>query len=140
VRTGLQEALGAGRSVEWFEFVRNDVPGSHEMGPGPGVQRIVYAPRWKSRLRRQGPLLKKRADVLVIFDGASDLGFVRTPRWVLHVNSAQPGEGVLERGSLRARLAFLGRWCRTAVRARLWARRIRPAWPDGKYGGVGPAT
>jgi GT2 family glycosyltransferase len=137
VRSGLGEALGPGRAVEWFELVRNDVPGSHELKPVPGVRRAVYAPHLKSRLRRQAALVKARADLLVIFDGACDLGLVRTPRWILHVASARPGEGILERGRLRARLAFLGRWSVTALRALMWARSLRPAWPEGKFGGVG---
>lgn len=125
-RRRLAEAM-PGRTMRWVEFERNDVPGAHEMGIPEGVERVIYAPHAKSKLRRQSGLIKKRADLLVIFDGACDLPLLRTPRWILHVDSTKPGEGALERGSLRARARFLGRWAGTAWRSRAWARKPRPA-------------
>lgn len=136
LRKRLGEALPAGQRVEWTEFVRNSVPGVHELGTPAGVARAIYAPHVRSRVRRQGPLLKRRADLLVLFDGAGDMPLLRSPRWILHVDSARPTEGVLEVGGLGPRLAFLGRWLGTAWRARAWVRRIKPAGPTGKYGGT----
>ncbi len=139
LRKRLAEALGPGRPVEWFEFERNDVPGAHELGVPENVRREIYAPHFKSHLRRQFALLKRRADLVVIFDGAADLPLVRSPRWILHIDSGRPTEGVLERGGLRPRLAFLGRWLATAWRAHGWVARVRPGGPDGKYGAA-PTT
>lgn len=140
VRARLAEALGDSPSVRWLEFVRNDVTGAHELPTPPGLARHIYAPHLKSRLRRQLPLLRRRTDLLVVFDGACDLPLIRSPRWVLHVDSSRPLEGVLERGGLRSRLAFLGRWAATAWRAAAWVRRVRPAGPAGKYGGIQSAS
>jgi len=122
MRKRLAEAM-PGREFRWVEFERNDVPGAHEMGVPEGVERVVYAPHAKSRLRRQAGLVKRRADLLVIFDGACDLPLVRAPRWILHVDSSRPTEGVLERGGLVARARFLGHWVGTAMRSGRWVRR-----------------
>lgn len=134
VRARLAEALGPGTPARWIELVRNDVPGAHEQSTPPGVERVVYAPHWRSRVRRQAPLLRRRADLLVIFDGACDVALMRAPRRTLHIDSSRLGEGTLEPGGRRA--AFLFRWLGTAGRARAWAARARPSAPEGKYGGL----
>ena len=145
LRRRLRDALAAHAGVKpgdvrvrWFECLRNDFPGAHELEPasdecGP-VERIVYAPHWKSRLRRQTTLIKRRADLLVIFDNAADLPLVRPPRFVLHIDSSRPAEGVLEKTGTGSRLSFLRRWLGTAMRSRGWVARLTPAGPDSKYG------
>ncbi|MEZ6234734.1 MAG: glycosyltransferase family 2 protein [Phycisphaerales bacterium] len=145
LRRRLRDAVAAHAGVKpgdmpirWFECLRNDFPGAHELEPasdecGP-VERIVYASHWKSRLRRQTALIKRRADLLVIFDNAADLPLVRPPRFVLQIDSSRPTEGVLEKTGTGPRLSFLRRWLGTAMRARGWVARITPAGPDSKYG------
>jgi len=123
VRALARQATGAragtSRDVLWTDLVRNDVPGAHEGGGGPGVTRIVYSKRLVSKLRRQVGLLVRPPRAVVVFDNVCDVPVVRG-RWTLHVACSDPSSCRLERGGVLSLAAHAARVAWTGFVAGFW--------------------
>lgn len=117
----------------FVEVVRNTVPGAHDEAPA-GVDRVVYAPRWASRVRRMAGLVRRRPDAAVVFDQTNDFPLV-FGRVNVHIDSKALGECRVERVTPGARLKFLGAWVRTAGRCAVYVLRLRAFRSGEKYGG-----
>ncbi len=126
VRTGRPEP-------RFVEIVRNDVPGAEGTAP-PGVERVVYSSRPRSRLRRQLSLLRDRPHGAVVFEQVNDVPLL-FGRWNIHVDPRSLGRCQLERDDPRSRAGFTLRWLRTCLRCAVYAVNIAPFRSTDKYGG-----
>ncbi len=128
----LDKAGRAGDMPRWLEIVRNDMPGA-EAAPPPGVERVVYSPRLRSKLRRQLSLLVPALDGLVVFNQYNDFPLFRGG-YNIHIDRRRPTQCQLERDGLRPRLAFLVRWAATCLRSLLAIATLKGYSSPTKYG------
>ncbi|HZW08830.1 MAG TPA: glycosyltransferase family 2 protein [Phycisphaerales bacterium] len=135
VRDAIRDyAAGQARPVPRFiEVVRNDVPGCDRTAP-PGVERVLYSARRRSRLRRQLTLLRRRARAAVVFEQVNDFPLL-SGAWNIHVDPKSPGRCQVERDGPGVRAAFLSRWLGSCVRCAAYAARVKPFRSADKYGG-----
>ena len=119
--------------VRWVDVVRHDVPGAHDPANEPSVERIVYAPRFLSRLRRQMPLLRGRPDAVIVFDQTNDMPLFKG-RHNIHIDRKWPEVAQVERDGVGPRAAFLARWLATTVRCVVYAMRVRPYVSPNRFG------
>lgn len=117
----------------FVEIVRNDVPGAEQAAPAE-VERILYSARWRSRLRRQLSLLRRRPRAAVVFEQVNDFPLL-CGGWNIHSEPRSPERCRIERDGPGVRAAFTLRWIRTALRCGLYAARLRPFRSAEKYGG-----
>ncbi len=121
------------KDVRWVDVVRNDVPGAHEASAQAGAERLVYAPRLLSRLRRQLPLLRRRPDAVIVFDQTNDMPLL-AGRHNIHIDRKWPEVAQVERDGFAPRAAFLARWLGTTIRSIIYAARVRPYVSPNRYG------
>ncbi len=133
VQTYLKSASRERDEPRWIEVVRNDVPGAETPPPEGVARRVVYSRRLISRLRRQIGTFLNAPDAVVVFDQDNDFPCLRAP-FNIPIDRRQPGRCQVERGGPIAGLAFLRRWALTALRAILYASRLRPHVASGRYG------
>lgn len=117
----------------FVEVLRNTVPGAHD-APPPGVERVVYAPRWASRLRRTALLTARRPDAAVVFDQTNDFPLC-AGKVNLHTEAKATDQCRVEPDTLTGRGRFLLAWLGTAARCTLYVARLRPFRSGEKYGG-----
>lgn len=117
----------------FIEIVRNDVPGAHAAPPA-GVERVVYARRWASRLRRQLALLGRRPHAAVVFDQVNDFPLLFGRRNI-HIDPKDLCRCQVEKDSPGRRARFLAAWALTALRCAVYTARLRPSRSTDKYGG-----
>ncbi len=118
LREALRAGLAPGEACRFVECVRNDLP----MTPvEPGVERIVYSSRARSKVRRQLCLLFRRVVAVVVFDVAGDLPLL-PGSFNVHVESSAPDVAAVETDGVAGRIGFLASW--VAVRCRLWIREL----------------
>ena len=117
----------------FVEIVRNDVPGAEEPPP-PGVARVVYSRKWRSRLRRHLALLAHRPDAAVVFDQTNDFPLL-FGGWNVHIDTKSLEHCRVEREGLGPRTRFTWAWLRTCARCVAYAARVRPFRSPEKYGG-----
>jgi hypothetical protein len=136
VREDLRRGLASGDAMpRWVYCVRNDVPDHGGQG-GPAAtrpDRIVYSSRWRSRIRRQLPLLKRWPTAVVVFDQTTDFPAV-VGRWNLHLDSRRLVVAQLERDGWWLRVKFFARWAQSAARCMAFALRAVPYTSATKYG------
>jgi len=91
-----------------IEVIRNDIPESQQPAP-PGVERIVYSSRTRSKIRRQLALLANPPAAAVVFDHHCDFPLARCD-WTIHIDLREPEKANLERDTIADRLGFLRAW------------------------------
>lgn len=135
VRSGLRaHAEERGLPVPRFvEIVRNTVPGA-EGAPPAGVERVVYAGNWKSRVRRNLDLLGKRPDAAVVFEQLNDFPLLFGKHNV-HMDPKDLAQCQIESDRPLARTAFVGRWLATCLRCAWYVTTLKPFRSPEKYGG-----
>ncbi|MFI4916563.1 MAG: glycosyltransferase family 2 protein [Phycisphaerales bacterium JB060] len=122
IKTALRDRLTT-RCPIFVTISRNDA------GPGD----VVYAPRTRSRLYRQIPLLTNPPDACVVLNNTNDFPLLRCPT-TLHVDHRKPEACQVERDDVPSRLAFLARWTATACRAAWYVLRNQPQQPPAPFG------
>lgn len=122
VRASLQEQL-ADRCPAFVSITRNDA----------GAGDITYAPRTLSKLFRQGPLLIDPPDACIVLNNTNDFPLLRCPI-TLHIDHRDPTRCQAERSSVFDRIAFLGRWGTTVMRAVWYALRNASQQPESPFG------
>ena len=128
------QATRQGKPKPMFvEIVRNTVPGAHE-APAPGVERVVYSARKRSRLRRAGGLISRRPDAAVLFDQGNDFP-LPFGRLNVHIDTKSMDKCQVERDTLGGRSRFTLAWLRTCARCAAYILRLRPFRSTEKYGG-----
>ncbi len=105
----------------------------HRPPPDPGIRRVIYSGRARSKLARQIPLLLGRPDAVVIFEQDNDFPLL-SGGVNIHIDRRQPGMCQTEAGGILPRLGFLGRWSITVLRTLWYAARLRPYVSPNKYG------
>lgn len=135
VRTGLRaHAEQRGLPVPRFvEIVRNTVPGA-EGAATAGVERVVYAGNWKSRIRRNLDLLGKRPDTAVVFEQLNDFPLLFGKQNV-HMDPKDLTKCQIESDRATSRVAFVGRWLATCLRCAGYVATLKPFRSPEKYGG-----
>ncbi|MCC6661329.1 MAG: glycosyltransferase family 2 protein [Phycisphaerales bacterium] len=126
--------LEAGRMQDQPRWVYLSPPGVHD--PGPRVRqprRVRFLPSRASKWRTQRGYLRNPPAAVVVFDQRNDFPLIRS-RWNVHIDRRRPEMAQAERDGLRLRIAFFGRWCRTAARAAWYALTVRPRAHEGRYG------
>lgn len=127
----LRRALGPGAAAARWVYA---LPESH---PAPaatsGAALLRFLPSRGSKLRANLPFLLRPPAATIIFDNANDLPLLRS-RVNLHIDRKKPEAAAVEADGLLRRGAFLARWTFTAARCILYALRVRPYVPTGKYG------
>lgn len=131
------EAAGL-RVGRWIEIVRNDVPGHDHPAP-PGVKRVVYSHRRRSRLRRQLGFVMSPPRAVVIFDQTNDFPLL-TAGWNLHIDRKSPSMVQVEEDGLASRLEFLTRLLRTRSLARRWCAEAEPPASSSLRPAAAPGT
>lgn len=96
-------------------------------------EKIWFEPNSKSKWQAQRGFLRNPPTVVVIFDQTNECPLIRGSVNI-HIDRRRFGLGQVEKDGLRARLAFLSRWARTALRCTLYGLRVRPFVPSGRYG------
>lgn len=127
---------GGDEMPRWSYYVRNDVPdhGGVQEPKETRPDRIVYSRARRSRFfRRQLPMFKRRPRVVVVFDQTTDFP-AWLGKWNMHVQSARPDMGQLERDGLIAKMKFGFRWARSVVSCGLFALTVKPYTSSTKYG------
>ncbi|VAX41265.1 hypothetical protein MNBD_PLANCTO03-442 [hydrothermal vent metagenome] len=123
-----------GKAVPKFvEIVRNDVPGA-ETEPPPGVERVVYSSRKRSRLRRMLSLLGARPDAAIVFEQVNDFPLI-FGKWNIHIDPKTLERCQVEQATIGTRLLFVGSWLRTCARCATYVARLGPFRSNEKYGG-----
>lgn len=120
----------AASGIQWIEIVRNDLPG-HEHPAPPGVKRIVYSGRCRSKLRRQLPLLIRPVRAAVVFDQTNDFPLLGGEH-NLHVDRKHPDVVQVEEDGFAARLELVSKWIGTRLRALRWCRTGAPPAHDSR--------
>jgi GT2 family glycosyltransferase len=117
----------------FVEIVRNDVPGA-EAEPPPGVERVLYSSRNRSKARRLAGLIGARPDAALVFEQVNDFPLC-FGRWNIHIDPKSLGRCQVERDTLGSRLLFLGGWLRTCARCATYVLRLGSSRSEEKYGG-----
>lgn len=94
---------------------------------------ITYAPRTRSRIVRQLPLLTNPPDACIVLNNTNDFPLLRCPI-TLHVDHRDPRLCQVEHDGLTRRLAFFARWSATATRAAWYVLRNQPQQPPAPFG------
>ncbi|MCC6676787.1 MAG: glycosyltransferase family 2 protein [Phycisphaerales bacterium] len=123
---------------DWVYIIRNDIPdptaGLRDEVTGKVAERVVYSFRKRSKmLRRQVGFFFSPPTAVVVFDQSNDFPLYRGA-WNVHIDRRQPGKAQIERDGLGPRLAYAARWLPTAVSSVLYAWRVGPYVPKGRYG------
>lgn len=122
VRASLRKQL-ADRCPAFVTITRKDA----------GAGDITYAPRTLSKLFRQGPLLIDPPDACIVLNNTNDFPLLRCPL-TLHIDHRDPTRCQAERSSVIDRIAFLGRWGTTVMRAVWYALRNASQQPESPFG------
>ncbi len=123
-----------GKAVPKFvEIVRNDVPGA-ETEPPPGIERVVYSSRKRSRIRRMVSLLGSRPDAAIVFEQVNDFPLV-FGKWNIHIDPKALERCQVEQATIGTRVLFVGSWLRTVARCAAYVARLGPFRSSEKYGG-----
>lgn len=117
----------------FLEIVRNTVPGA-EAAPPAGVERVVYAGNWKSRVRRNLDLLGARPDAAVVFEQVNDFPLLFGRRNV-HIDPKDLLTCQVEKDLPGQRVRFVGQWLRTCLRCGVYVMKLKPFRSAEKYGG-----
>jgi hypothetical protein len=117
----------------FVEIVRNTVTGAHDQPP-PGVERVVYSARVRSRLRRAAGLWSRRPDAAVVFGQANDFP-LPFGRCNIHIDPKDPERCQVERDTPGGRVRFGWAWLGACARCAVYVLRLRPFRSTEKYGG-----
>jgi len=122
----------------FIEIVRNTLPGAEDTPPA-GIERVVYAGNWKSRIRRNLDLLSRRPDAAVVFEQVNDF-LLLFGRRNIHIDPKSLLTCQVEKDLPAQRLRFVGQWLRTCLRCAVYVRKLKPFRSSEKYGGFPKET